>query len=515
MKQKSKIGPASKQLPSELRKVLMLIGRGLGTVSVYGTEHPSVDQIVGKTFEALQEALKDRGSIAIGSFNGALTLDDEPIATREVPVRTLEKRLIAMKVSHLTLHNGLSQQELKQLLIALCAPSDTEMKETLSQSGLEHIELEDVKYVILRDGEKKTGKGGGSEPVEIPPAQVNQIIAFLKGSASDKESTDGIKKALSDPEKLGQMIMEAAAIRQAGVDIHDGESLADIVIGSLRRTYSDLRKEREFNSIRGKASLTKAMMLLEKSVLEKIHKALGEEHPEIDKRIFDAIREMEEEHEFEILTAHYFTQRQRLEKSETQVVNLIRAFDAQKVKQQLEGSELPPKDWQRLMVQAGKGSEGGGEGSALHGLDMSALAVVLEKLGDLMQIEHREPEEVKAELEETKSRLKTYTDQIELRIQELEGQVCLDDSEKATVEDHAGKLDRDELIKEVSSLTLALIQPLTVVNASVEAAMRQVGEETQKDLLDLAHISGRRMQSLAKRLMILVGYPILKSEEQA
>ncbi len=130
-----------------------------------------------------------------------------------------------------------------------------------------------------------------------------------------------------------------------------------------------------------------------------------------------------------------------------------------------------------------------------------------------MKIEHREPEEVKAELEETKSRLKTYTDQIELRIQELEGQVCLDDSKKATVEDHAGKLDRDELIKEVSSLTLALIQPLTVVNASVEAAMRQVGEETQKDLLDLAHISGRRMQSLAKRLMILVGYPILKSED--
>ena len=66
-------------------------------------------------------------------------------------------------------------------------------------------------------------------------------------------------------------------------------------------------------------------------------------------------------------------------------------------------------------------------------------------------------------------------------------------------------------MKKVSELTLALVQPLTVINASVEAAMRQVGAETQKDLLDLAHISGKRMQSLAKRLMILVGYPHLEA----
>jgi len=518
MKRKPKVGTTGRQLPSELRKVLMLIGRGLGTVSVYGTEHPSVDQIVGKTFETLQEALKDRESIAIGSFNGSLTLDDEPIIAREVPIRTLEKRLIAMKVSHLTLHAGLSREELKQLLAALCSPSDTEMKETLSQSGLEHVELEDVKYVILREGEKKTGKGegaGGAEkgdadaPIEIPPAQVSQIIAFLKGAASDKESAEGLKKAISDPEKLGQMIMEAVAIRQAGVDVHDSESLADVVIGCLRRTYSDLRKEKEFKSFRGKSSLTKAMMLLEKSVLDKIHEALGEKHPEIDKRIFDAIREMEEEHEFEILTAHYFTQRHRLEKSESQIVKAIQAAGEQKAKEHLGGSGIPPKDWQRLMVQAGKGS-GDGAGGSLPGLDMSALAVVLEKLEDLMQIEHRDPTQVKTELEETKSRLKTYTDHIELRIQQLEGQVRLDDSETATVEDHAGKLDRDELIKEVSQLTLALVQPLTVINAAVEAALRQVGQETQKDLLDMAYASGKRMQSLAKRLMILVGYPHLE-----
>ncbi len=505
--------PKATSLPPELKDVLMLIGRGLGTVSVYGTQHPSVDQIVAKTFESLQKALKNRDSIAIGSFNGSLTVDDEPITAREVPIRTLEKRLIAMKISHLTLHVGLSQDELKQLLTALCSPSDIEMKEALSGSGLEHVELEDVKYVILREGEEKTGKGGGvPEPVEIPPAQVSQIVAFLKGSASDKESMDGLKKALSDPEKLGQMIMEAAAIRQAGVDVQNGESLADIVIGCLRRTYDGLRKEKEFKSIRGEKNLTKAMMLLEKTVLDKIHKALGEEHPEIDKRILEAIQEMETEHSFDVLSAHYFAQNKKMEKAEDQMIEAIRSSDAEKAQEQFKNSDIPPKDWQRLMVQAGAESAAGGSHSGgPEGLDMSALAVVLQKLENLMEMNNKEPDQVKAELETTKNRLKTYTDQIELRIEELEGQVLLDDSESATLEDHASKFDREDLMKEVSNLTLALVQPLTVINASVEAAMRQTGKETQKDLLDLAHISGKRMQSLAKRLMMLVGYPTLES----
>jgi len=503
--------PKGASLPPDLKNVLMLIGRGLGTVSVYGTQHPSVDQIVAKTFGSLQKALKNRDSIAIGSFNGSLTVDDEPITAREVPIRTLEKRLIAMKISHLTLHEGLSQDELKQLLTALCSPSDIEMKEALSGSGLEHVELEDVKYVILREGEEKTGKGGNiPEPVEIPPAQVSQIVAFLKGAASDKESLDGLKKALSDPEKLAQMILEASTIRQAGVDVQNGESLADIVIGCLRRTYDGLRKEKEFKSIRGKTNLTKAMMLLEKNVLDKIHKALGEEHPEMDDRILDAIREMEAEHEFDVLSAHYFAQNKKMKKAEDQMIEVIQSAEAGKAREQFKSSDIPTKDWQRLMVQAGAEPAGNGSGGP-GGLDMSALAVVLQKLDDLMEIDQWEPEQAKDKVETTKNRLQTYTDQIELRIEELEGQVRLDESTPPTLEDHANKFNRDELMMEVSTLTLALVQPLTVINVSVEAAMRQAGEETQKDLLDLAHVSGQRMQSLAHRLMILVGYPTLEN----
>jgi len=506
--QPSQSGPAGKEISPELRNVLMAIGRGLGTVSVYGTDHPSVDQIVDQSFESLQKTLKSRDIVTIGSFNGILTVDDEPVTVRDIPIRTLETRLVAMKVSHLVLHNGLSKNELKQLLIALCSPTDSKMKEALSGSGLEHIDLEDVKYVALRSGERKTGKGGGDGAAEeIPPAQIGQIVAFLKGKAGDKESADGLKKALSDPEKLGQMIMEAAAIRQAGIDVRDGESLADIVIGCLRRTYSGLRKESDFQSVHGKANLTKAMLLLEKTVLDKIHKALGARHPEIDKRIFDAIREMEEEQQFDVLTSHYFTQIKKLKKAENQVLDAIRKYGIEKAKQQFKAAGIPLKDWQRLMVEAGESPSIAGGG--LPGVDMSVLAVVLEKLEGLMQMGNHNPDQLKTAVDTTKNGVASYTNGIESRIQQLEGQVDFGRRKAITVEDHADHLSRDELMLEVSNLMLALVQPLTVVNASIEAAQPHVKEGLPKEMLDLAHLSGKRMQTLADRMMKLVGYPLL------
>jgi hypothetical protein len=503
-----------REIPGDIRPVLISLGRALGTVSVYGLAHPSVEQILDQTFNELKLALQNKKSIAIGTFNGTLTVNEEPVIARDVPIRTLEKRLVALKVSHLALTSGLDRDELKQLLAALCAPSDTQMKESISSANLSHIEMSDVKYVALRDGEKKAGKGrgkkgdgggNGDSGDETVNVNVSQIVAFLKGADG---SAAAVKEMLSDPERLGQIIMEAAAIRQTAVSVHDGESLADIVVGCLRRTYGGLRKEKEFQSTQGKVNLTKAMMLLEKTVLDKIHAALGAQHPEIDRRIFDAIRKMEDEQQFEMLAAHYFDQRRKLDKAEDKLVESIKKNGPDKAMELSAGQDIPLKDWQRLMVKAGvePAANSGGMGG---GLDMSALAVVLEKLEDLMQIQSRDPEQVKTAVSVTRNGFDNYANRIETRIQELEGQVELRKKTGLTVEDHAGHLNREELMMEVSKLTLALLQPLTVVNASVESALRHAKQGIQKDLLDLAYESGKRMHSLADRLMKLVGYPVL------
>ncbi|HKL21764.1 MAG TPA: hypothetical protein VJ904_08160, partial [Tichowtungia sp.] len=298
--------PAGKELSPELRELFIAIGRSLGTISVYGSKHPSVQMIADETFQTFRKTIKT-GSVSLGSFKGGLTVDEEPVAVNDMPIRTLEKRLVSMNVSNLVLKAGVSREELQQLLIALSETSSDKMKETLAKTGGKNIRMEDVKYVTLRDGEKKTGKdgGGGGGGGDIPPAQINQIVAFLKGQPGADVESAGLKQAMSDPQKLGQMILEAAAVRQKTGAMEQGESLADIVVGCLRRTYDGLRKESEFESAQGKATLAKTMLLVEKTIVDKVRGKTAAERPGLDQRIMAGIREMERERQFDMLSTHY------------------------------------------------------------------------------------------------------------------------------------------------------------------------------------------------------------------
>ncbi len=145
-------------------------------------------------------------------------------------------------------------------------------------------------------------------------------------------------------------------------------------------------------------------------------------------------------------------------------------------------------------------------------MDMSALAMVLDKIENLIQVDQSNPQQLKTNIQAAKSGFNTYADSVETRICELEGQIHLDENgEFITLEDHAKNMTREELMLEISQLTLALLQPLTVVNASIEAALQKAAEKEQYDLLDLAYGAGQRLQKLAKRIITLVGYPSISA----
>ena len=478
----------------------MALGRGLGSIAVYGPEHPAVKLIVTQTHEALLEALKN-GKVAIGSFHGGLTVDEKPVEVSDLPIRTLEKRLVSMKVSHLVLNAGLSQEELQNLLTALCESSSEKMKETMSKSGSKHIALEEVKYVTLRNGEKKTGAGDGDGKNEIPQTQVNQIIAFLKGESGPDASSAGLKKAISDPQKLGQMIMEAAAIRQQAASVDQGESLADIVVGCLRRTYDGLSKESAFESAQGKATLAKTMLLVEKTIMDKIRGPEGAESPGLDRRIMAGIRDMEKERQFDMLSTHYEEQCVKREKTEKTLVELIKQIGPEQAREQLMASNIPTKDWQRLMAQSNPPAKSAGTGDG-GGVDISAIATVLDKLDGLLQIAERNPEEAKNTVRDARQGIDDYASQADEKITEIEDKVQKSNSE-----------DRDNLILEISKLTLSLMQPLTVINGSLEAAMMTAEPELHKELLELAHQSGQSLDAMTKRMMELTKYPELNEAD--
>jgi len=50
------------------------------------------------------------------------------------------------------------------------------------------------------------------------------------------------------------------------------------------------------------------------------------------------------------------------------------------------------------------------------------------------------------------------------------------------------------------------MQPLTVINSSIEAALITPDEALHKDLLDIAYQSGQSMEAMTKRMIALTGY---------
>ncbi len=135
-----------------------MLGRGMGIVSAYGQNHPAVDQIIDQIFVAFQRAMEQMPLLSLGTFNGKLAINDEPFVGKDAPIRALEKKFLALKISHLELKQHIPHFELKHLLLALCATKEQQMKDALASVELEYVKMTEVKYVALHEGEAKIAK---------------------------------------------------------------------------------------------------------------------------------------------------------------------------------------------------------------------------------------------------------------------------------------------------------------------------------------------------------------------
>ncbi len=546
-----------------LQEALNTFGKMLNIALIYGMDHPSIRAPLIETHLAFESALSEIPQVTIGLFNNTLTVNDKMITEYTIHLRALERRLVSLNIPHLVIRQGLSSEELGLLVAALCTANSKDgqsLTEKLEEAGLSYIKTEEVEYVAQHEGEYLTGGEGGeeesdgsgtgndgedaadeekdTEESEVAPAvHVEQIVAFLKGETASSEAPSAdLQEMLSDPEKLGQLIMESATVRQSASALDGGESLADIVIGCLRNTYKDLSDQKKFKSARGKASLNKAMLLLEKTVVEKIRNAVGEAQPEVDEQVLSALREMEEERQVDILAARYAEQQKKLTKAETDILRYAREHGEERARELLDAADVPENEWRRLMVRSrttsfGRGSGGGGKGDGSGGsgsgnggggggsgagsseaVDMGALAIVLDKLENIMQFDETPPALVSALVDEARTGIADVKAQVEIQVDELEEEIeLLKAEEKDTL---AGQTSRADILLQISQLALKLAQPLTVINASIEAAIQQASNPSlQKELLDLARESGVTLKELMERLTQLVGYPTLQQAD--
>ena len=505
-----------------LNAALTALGRSINIISTYGNRHPAFEQSIASAHDAMQELLSDRKKVSIGAVNGNLTVDQIPVIASGTLLKSLERRLMRLRITGLQLARNTPKDELSQLVELLATNEAEDFDAGLGQASLSHITCKKTHYEVVHDGQTVANKedlagaagngvlvledgleGGGDGGSSV---HVDQIVAFLKGDVESDEGHMGeeLSELASDPNRLGEIIMESVAIRQQASEL-SGESLSDVVLGCLRRTFDGLHKQPAFQGSKGIANLQKSLLLLEESMLDKMRLLAGDADPELDRQIVQAVREMDEKLGFELAANQYVEHREALEENTNQLKSYVQEKGVDEAENLLADTDFPPSDWRRIVVDS---REAGGTPPPIAA-GLNTLATVFEKLESLMKSDKTDGNRMKALLGQASDNLDDSLDSTKEKLQVLSKQ--LDDT--GTIGGQGKEMSRKELLSSIAEISQELMQPLTAISASLEMMIGgYVGEVTleQRNMLGIANNSGAHLTFLMQELIAIVGCPTNK-----
>ncbi|MBT8046132.1 MAG: hypothetical protein KJN67_03095 [Pontiella sp.] len=520
-----------------LHAALTELGRMINIVTTYGEQHPAVQKAAETTRNALNALFAERKKVIIGAFNGALTIDEVTVAANGTLLKSLERRLTRLRITGLKIARGISDEELMQLAELLSCKEPDQFQEAMGQAGLSHITAEDMSYqavhsdqtvantselagmggegvLVLDDDMAEDGGSGSGEKSDSggeSNVHVEQIVAFLKGDIEledDASIGEELSEIASDPARLGKMIMESVAVRQSVSEL-SGESLGDIVLGCLRRTFNGLRKQPAFQSTEGKADLQKALLLLEENILDKMRDLSGDTDSELDRQIVQTIREMDESLGFESAAMEYMQHHDALDDNKQMMEAYVKAHGPASAGELLSDTDFPPSDWRRIVVESKQAAAAAESPPVASGL--GSLVNVFDKIEQLMKASDSDGGEVKHLLDEANHNLDDTAfhakEKLEILSEQLHGKGI------GTIGGQGLYMDQAELLESLAEAAQELMQPLTAINASLEMMLQgYVGEfsEEQQDLLNLASNSGEHLKFLMREMIDIVGCPVNK-----
>lgn len=503
---------------------LNALGRSINIISTYGTQHPAFRQSATAAMVSMQSLFLDRKKINLGAFNGVMTIDEVAVKAEGVLLKSLERRLVRLHITSLRIARGISEKEIEKLAELLANNEVEDFKAGMSQSSLAHITTEETRFQAVREGQTVANKGdlaeaGGNGVLVLDDdfagsecggggdasVHVDQIVAFLHGDldVEDGHVAEELEELAADPARLGQMIMESVSIRQAASDL-SGESLGDIVLGCLRRTYDGLRKQPAFQSADGVADMQKALLLLEESMLGKLRDIAGDADPELDRQIVQAVREMDEQLGAELAAHQYMEHREAIEASKQRLQDYVRAKGTDVAEELVSTLGFPSSDWKRIVVDSCHSQNPGSQPQITEGL--STLATVFEKLESAMKSKEANGSQVNDLLGQASENLDDTIFSTKGKLLVLSQQL----EDTGTIGGQGKEMSREEILTSIAEISQELMQPLTAINASLEMMLNgYVGEinPEQHTLLDLANNSGEHLTFLMEELIDIVGCP--------
>ncbi|OVE74447.1 hypothetical protein BVX94_00305 [bacterium B17] len=534
------------------------LGQVFDSIKLYGADHSVTMNSLTNSHGTLTGVMESRPALTIEITEESLMAEGAVVELKNPLMKTFADHLRAIDINNLTFKQGMSLEEFAKLIDILNEKPE-ELKEkggfsaVCAEGGLECIKATTVRYqqitedevVVSKEELKDTGMG---------EADAANIMAFLRGDIEegDENALRTVKEFATDTEKLTEMILESAQIEAAQGEHAEDETLADVVVGCLKKAYTAMSSDGATKTQKGRKQLTKTLMLLEEQLLTKMKEMAADAPDEDIEIITDTIAEMKDELAIDSLATEYMKKRSAIDTNEQKILKYMKskgldAIEGSDLRDKLEECGLTPEGWHELVMRSGADRGGAGTGNGSGGGDgigpgtggmggaIGHLAVLLESMESTMSGEGSgtgegsggesgeaagagvgegpKGEELAAVMKDVDKEIKDLVIKTESKIKALVEEVQAEEAAEAA--EGEGKprkpvMSRKKLFEVLAEIGQELCQPLAVINCSLQMlASKALGDvnEQQVNMIQMAEESGQRLHELINRLMEISGVP--------
>lgn len=492
--------------------LIQTLGKSLNMGTLYGVDHNVTRASLENSYAQLAAFLEAYGYLDLNIDESGLlvngSLSTAPLAG------TVASRLSSHKLFSFGISKGFSLSEYLALFSILLTPpaklSGSALARLSERDGFPHIVAQAVEYRRVAGAES-----GGAEAVAAPQPpeaaapgpDLDNILAFLKDDAvaDATRSAEDIRQLAGDAEKLADLILRTVEVRTMTSDVSAGESLTDLVVGTIGKIVGGLTASNAVRTEKGRKQAKRSIMLLEKVLLEKLQKIAGDEASEAAAALLD---EAAEGLDMDAMASKFIKNRRAADEAGDKLRKLISKADDPEhlsaLHEALTGQGLSEEGWQNLLIS--REQHGQPEAGTSAADDIKTLTLLLARLGETI-----DQTSVTSGAEPVRTLLGAARRKIDASAEKAGDKIsALQQALGKNGDASASGLTRRQLLELLAEIGQELSQPLTVVTTTIEMLKaRRAGAltEAQLELLAMAADSSGHLAHLVDCLIRIAGHP--------
>ncbi len=519
---------APERLEAQAKDLVRAIGLVFSNAYLYGLQHPVTRQALDRCYEQVRTAANAWKEISLSLTDEAVMINTTTVARSHPLVQAFARPLAERDISNFVIDQGLSREQFDRLMETLNArPEELRqmggLSKALEAAGVQNVRAWAVTYKRVTEHEAVVEREPDASAEEGARAAAVPVLDLLKQGGDPTPGTytiQSVKKLSEDPGIMGETLVEAARLRQQA----DGgeDSLAFLVVDSLKRMVDLLAADKAFQTQTGRKNLIKILQALEGKVHERIREMAGSPGPEERDRLADGFEEVTDQLRMDSLVTEYLRKRNAIEKNEQRLLRFMKSKGLDKLsetelEQRLAEGGLTAQGWRALLVKSGlDAGQAAPEDVPIVGSLSELLRHIQARMSERDGDDPSSREELRKALlgvdREIKRLVKNTKVKIEALVQKTQKDLETADAieRKAEQEGRRIHLPRRQLLESLAEIAQELCQPLSVIHCSLFLLISGGGgrlSEKQTEVLNLARESADRLKILMHCLMDISGLP--------